>query len=389
MKYFIKTFGCQMNRADSERIAAGLEKQGYSRAEKMADADLIVINTCSVRQTAEDKVYGLANKINELRATNYQLRTILTGCMVGSAIGERRRIKLTELQRRMPWVDEFVRIEDLKSDESILLHSDILSSQKREIQEQALVPVMEGCDQFCSYCVVPYGRGPVRSRPMEEIIKEIDCLVGRGVKWVTLLGQSINDYDENSKLKDQKSKPNSKLKTEERDYPFVRLLKKIHQISGLEKISLLSFNPWNFPDELVEMLALPKFERYIHLPVQSGDDEILKKMNRPYTIAEYKNLVRKIRHKIPGVRIGTDAIVGFPGETEEQFQNTVKLFKELKFENAFIFLYSPRPGTAAAKLYEDDVPLAEKRRRHKALMRVCKARPCKPFSYAAPKLVCE
>jgi len=362
-----------MNSADSEKIAVGLEAQGYSRAAKMSDADLIIINTCSIRQAAEDKVYGLANKVEESRMRNKELRVILTGCMVGGAVGERRRTKLTELQRRMPWVDEFARIENLKLDESILLHSDILSSQKREVKEPALVPVMEGCDRFCSYCVVPYGRGPVRSRPAEEIVEEIRCLVDRGVKWVMLLGQSINDYGrESAKLKVQSAKPSSKLKTGERDNPFVDLLRRIHDICGLEKISLLSFNPWNFTDELIDTLALPRFERYIHLPVQSGDNEILKKMNRPYTVAEYKNLVQKIRQKIPGVRIGTDAIVGFPGETERQFQNTVKLFKEVGFDNAFIAMYSERPGTAAAKLYQNNVSLAEKKRRHRILTQVSK-----------------
>jgi tRNA-2-methylthio-N6-dimethylallyladenosine synthase len=370
MKYFTQTFGCQMNEADSQRIAAGLEAQGYSPAQKISDADLIIINTCSVRQSAEDKVYGLANKVGELRSEKQELRVILTGCMVGSAVGERRRIKLTELQRRMPWVDDFVELEKLFNT-SALCSAEVFD-EKRKFKEPALVPVMRGCDQFCSYCVVPCGRGPVRSRPQEEIIKEIKCLVKRGVRWVMLLGQSINDYDENSKRKSQKSKPNSRLKTDKTKNSFVELLRQIHNISGLEKISLLSFNPWNFPDELIDVLAWPKFERYIHLPVQSGDDEILRKMNRPYTVTEYKDLVQKIRQKIPGVRIGTDAIVGFPGETEEQFQSTAILFKELKFDQAFIAMYSERPGTAAAKLYKDDVPLSEKKRRHRILTEVWK-----------------
>ncbi len=331
-----------MNEADSGRIAAGLEAQGHSRAKTMSDTDLIIINTCSVRQKAEDKVYGLANKINELKIANCKLKIVVTGCMVGSATGQRRRVNLSNFKKRMPWVDEFKNIEELVADPNTV----------GKIEEPALVPVMRGCDQFCTYCVVPYGRGAVRSRPMEEIVEEVKCLVGRSVKWVMLLGQSINDY------KSQNS--------------FVELLERVHEVEGLEKISILSPNPWNFPDELVEVLAMPKFERYVHLPVQSGDDEILKKMNRPYTVAEYKELVKKIRQKIPGVRIGTDAIVGFPGETEEQFENTAKLFKELKFENAFISIYSERPGTAAAKLFKDDVPLTEKKRRHQLLMRAWK-----------------
>lgn len=364
MKYFIETFGCAMNEADSESIAAGLEKQGYSCAKKIEDAALIIINTCSVRQKAEDKVYGLANKINELKignsegieskAPNCKLKIVVTGCMVGGAVGERRRTKLTELMRRMPWVDDFVLLEDLDK------------AQKQRAEEPALVAVMRGCDQFCSYCAVPYGRGAAKSRPMEEIVEEVECLVDRGVKWVTLLGQSINDYYSQSELQGAPSEVEGGRHKSQNS--FVELLKRVHEVGGLEKISLLSFNPWNFSDEVVETLALPKFERYIHLPVQSGDDEILKKMNRPYTVAEYKNLVKKIREKISGIRIGTDAIVGFPGETEEQFQNTVKLFKELKFENAFIFLYSPRPGTAAAKVYKDNISLSEKKRRHRILM---------------------
>ncbi len=376
-----------MNEADSERIAAGLEAQGYSRAAKMSDADLIIINTCSVRQKAEDKVYGLANKIKELKIVNCKLKIVVTGCMVGSAVGERRRIKLTDLQRSMPWVDEFVELENLANTST--LHSIEVFDEKREIKEPALVPVMRGCDQFCSYCVVPYGRGPVRSRPVEEIVKEVGCLVAQGVTWVILLGQSINEYaqdlDQTRVILRHQPKNLSRmrgyLKQVQRFFTpfrmtsenlFVELLREVHEIEGLEKISILSPNPWNFSDELIETLALPKFERYVHLPVQSGDDEILKKMNRPYTIKEYKDLVQKIRAKIPGVRIGTDAIVGFPGETEEQFQNTVRLFESLKFENVFIFLYSPRPGTAAAKLYQDDVPLSEKKRRHRILMRTWK-----------------
>jgi tRNA-2-methylthio-N6-dimethylallyladenosine synthase len=283
--------------------------------------------------------------------------------MVGSATGGRRRLKLAELKQRMPWVDAFVTIGNLTKTSTLYSAKVLTPKNKIKMKEPALVTVMGGCDQFCTYCVVPYARGPVRSRPVEEIVEEIKCLVGRGVKWVMLLGQSINDYDGNSKFKSQNSKPSSKLKTEERDNTFATLLRETHDIAGLEKISLLSFNPWNFPDELIEVLSMPKFERYIHLPVQSGDNEILRRMNRPYTVEGYKKLVKKIRARIPGVRIGTDVIVGFPGETEEQFQNTVKLFNELKFENVFAAMYSERPGTVAAKLYTDDVPSAEKKRR--------------------------
>ena len=358
-----------MNRADSLWLGKIFEELGFAEADSLEKADVILINSCSVRQAAEDKVYGLAPRVSACRITHPALRIILTGCMVGSAMGKRRRIKLSDLKRKMPWVDYFIppdavfeRLPNILRNGQVSEVGDVETGHAPSLQglakpgaviisggggKEAYVPVMRGCDQFCSYCAVPYGRGPEMSRPMEEIVSEVEELVKRGVKKVTLLGQNVNSYG---------------------PPPFAKLLRRLHEIEGLEKIWFITSNPWDFSDDLVDALTLPKIEKYLHLPVQSGDDEILRRMNRPYTVREYKELVGKIRKTVPEVKLGTDIIVGFPGETEEQFQHTVDLVKEVGFSGAYVAMYSPRPGTAAAKLYEDDVPREEKRRRHKIIL---------------------
>ena len=358
MKYFIKTFGCQMNVADSLWLEKIFERCGYAKASSLEEADVFLINSCSVRQAAEDKVYGLARKVQELKTVNRNLKVVLTGCMVGSATGERRRIRLVDLEKRMPWVDYFISPDEifeklpaiLTSDETVCERIKGLLGETGAVVlpsgREAYVPVMRGCDRFCSYCVVPYGRGRERSRPLGEIVAEVEKLVRRGVRKITLLGQNVNSYG---------------------PPPFAELLRRLYEIEGLESIWFLTSNPWDFSDDLIDALTLPKIERYLHLPVQSGDDEILKKMNRPYTAAEYNELVEKIRAKVPEIGLGTDLIVGFPGETEEQFQHTVDLVEEISFDGAYIAMYSERPGTAAAKLYEDDIPREEKKRRHAVL----------------------
>jgi len=369
MKYFIKTYGCQMNKADSLWIERILEKLGYEKATDSSDADVILINSCSVRQASEDKVYGLASKIAALRQTRPALRVILSGCLVGSATGERSRIKLDTLRKRMPWVDFFIPPEEIFTRIPEVLAPDGASCEQVRTflgrpgaviigdGKEAYVPVMRGCNQFCSYCVVPYGRGEEHSRPMERIISEVRDLTDQGVSKVTLLGQNVNSYGrEFSEFKKRGKQP------------FAELLRRLHGIEGLEEIWFITSNPWDFSDDLIDALPLPKIRKYLHLPVQSGDDEILRKMNRPYTSADYRSLVRKIKGKVPGMRFGTDIIVGFPGETEEQFQHTVDLVSEIGFDGAYVAMYSPRPGTAAAKLYKDDVPREEKRRRHRILL---------------------
>lgn len=325
MKYFIKTFGCQMNEADSEKIAGWYEQKGWQRAENIKAADEVVINTCSVRQSAENRVFGLVNNLGKLPAKGGSAsgrKIILTGCML--------RYPLRRLREKFSQVNEFKKIESYKVAK--------LQSCK------GLIPIMEGCSHYCTYCVVPYARGKEKSRPFKEIVCEAEELVRRGYEKITLLGQNVNSY-----------KPS-----------FAKLLRTLEQISGLKKISFLTSNPWDLTTEIIEAMSLPKIDRYLHLPVQSGDNEILKRMNRPYTAKQYFVLVEKIRKKNPGIKIGTDIIVGFPGETEKQFRNTVLLCRKIGFEKAYIAKYSPRPGTAAFKL-KDNVPPEEKKRRWQVL----------------------
>ncbi len=321
-KYFLKVFGCQMNLADSERIAGWYEAQGWKSAKKMAEADEIVIVSCSVRQSAENRVFGLVNNLGKLLP---KPKIILTGCML--------RYPNHWLEKKLPGVDEFKRIEDFT-----------VGLKVRDSATHAWVPISNGCNNFCTYCVVPYARGREVSRPFREIVCEVEELAKRGYKEITLLGQNVNCY-----------RPS-----------FAKLLKTLHDIPGLTKISFLTSNPWDLTDEIIEAMSLPKIDRYLHLPVQSGDDEILKKMNRHYTAKQYLELVEKIRKKIPEIKIGTDIIVGFPGETKEQFEHTVELAKKVGFEKAYIARYSPREQTAAFKM-EDNVPDKEKKIRWQIL----------------------
>jgi len=340
-KYFIKTYGCQMNVSDVERIAGWYESQGWQAAQTIDKAGEIVIVTCSVRQTAEDRVYGLINNIVKRNTKNVRRqRIVLTGCMM--------RYPLRWLKTKMTQVDEFRKINEFVFNK---MNEFKAEDKIRKSKTQAFVPIMEGCNQFCSYCVVPSARGWEKSRLFEEIICEIKELAKRGYQEITLLGQNVNSYG-----KDLKKTKNS----------FANLLKEIHQVEGIKKISFLTSNPWDLTEEIIEVMKLPKIDRYLHLPVQSGDDEILKKMNRKYTSKKYLKLLQKIKKQIPEIKIGTDIIVGFPGETNEQFQKTLDLCKKAKFTKAYVSMYSPRIGTAAFKL-KDDVSHQEKKRRWKIL----------------------
>jgi len=351
-KYFIKTYGCQMNKSDSERIAGWYESRGWEKAKKIEEADEIVINTCSVRQSAEDRVYGLINNLAKSKIKNQKSKIILTGCML--------RYPITDLKKRLPAVDEFKKISEFQ-----------IENPKRESKIHAWVPIMEGCSHFCTYCVVPYARGPEKSRPFEEIVCEVEELTRRGYKEITLLGQNVNSYGKDLKINPKSKIQNPKLQLKIKNFkkfktPFALLLAVLHEIPGIEKISFITSNPWDLTDDIIEAMSLSKIDRYLHLPVQSGDDEILRRMNRPYTAKQYLELVKKIRQQIPDIKIGTDIIVGFPGETEEQFQNTVKLCQKVGFEKAYIAMYSPRSGTAAFR-FKDDIPFNEKKRRWQIL----------------------
>ncbi len=314
-----------MNKSDSEKIATVLEKTGYKPASKIDEAALVVINMCSVRQSAVDRVYGLTPKFKKLKA-----KTILTGCVL-----KKDRRKFVKL------FDEIVNIKDLIKG----------MEQEHSNKFSALVPIMRGCNNFCSYCVVPYVRGREISRPAEEIICEIKNLVKRGCKEIWLLGQNVNSYSA---------------------ITFPQLLKKINKIPGKFWIRFTSSHPKDFSDELIKAMAeYEKVTEYLNLPVQAGDNKILKQMNRHYTATQYKKLVEKIRKKIPDISLSTDVIVGFPGETKEQFENTAKLFKDVKFDMAYINKFSPRTETKATKL-EDNISPKEKNRRDRVLTEVLK-----------------
>ncbi len=337
-KYYIKTYGCQMNESDSEHIASFLEKKGYKSTKDMNSANLIVVNACSVRQSAIDRIFGLKQKFKKLRIMNPELRIILTGCVLKS-----------DKKKFEKFFDEVLTIEEFLGKDYLYLEA------KHFCSDSAFVPIMTGCDNYCAYCAVPYTRGREKSRPMKEVIEEVKDLIKKGYKKITLLGQNVNSYK----------------------HGFVQLLQKLNSIPNNFKIYFLTNHPKDMSDELIETVAnCKKIAKEIHLPIQSGDDEILKKMNRGYTIRQYKNLVKKIREEIPNVKISTDVIVGFSGETEEQFQNTVKLFKKVNYDTAYINKYSPRFGTAAYKL-EDNISWEEKKRRWKILDELVNKKPNK------------
>lgn len=320
--YHIITFGCQANVADSERIRRKLEDAKYKKASKLELADLIVINACSVRQSAIDRVYSKVQNFAKLKSQKSNLKIIVTGCLLPV---DKRKLKDKVAEIWHP--NDYFSCRPVYSDKT-----------------KAFVPIMTGCNNFCSFCVVPYTRGREKSRPSQEIIKEIKKLIETNYKEIWLIGQNVNSY------------PN-----------FPSLLKTINDLPGNFKLNFLTSHPKDMSDELINVIAQsPKISKQIHLPVQSGDNKILRAMNRGYTVSQYKNLIKKLRQKIPGVKISTDVIVGFPGETKKQFENTVKLFKEIGFHKAYVAKYSPRTGTAAFKL-KDNIPLEEKKRRWQIL----------------------
>ncbi len=364
--YFIRTFGCQLNFADSERVAASLEKQGYQPTEKIEKADLVVINSCIVRESAENRVYGLLNKLlnchseDEVSAEESPVGSfanaqddkhlVLTGCLAGWAL-RNERTNLNKLKKRIGDKVEIKLIEDI---------ADFDVSPQRESNDLAYIPISNGCNHFCSYCIVPYARGREIYRPAKDIIKDIHCALKQGYTKIMLLGQNVNTWQG----ADFRGKEHTRINADN----FAELLSIIATIDGVEEVTFMSANPRDFSNELIEVIAENEnISREIHLPVQSGDNEILKKMNRSYTQEDYLKLVKKIKEKVPKAEITTDLLIGFPGETKKAFQNTVDLCKKVGFKQAFINKYSPRPGTSAAEKYEDNVPMSIKKKRWKIL----------------------
>ncbi len=347
--FYLKTFGCQANVADSQRIAQAFVNNGYQPTKDVQSATVVIINSCLVRQSAENRIWGLINNLKKLKPNR---KIILTGCLAG-CIGQKRLSQQAKnlFQKRVGKGVEIIPTKELAS---------FAIPPLRTKNDFALIPISQGCNHFCSYCIVPYARGLEKSRPFEEIIKEAQEAVNQGFKKILLIGQNVNSYGKDLKTS------NIKHQTANIHTPFALLLAILHKIPDIEKISFLTSNPWDLTDDIVEAMSLPKIDRYLHLPVQSGDDGILRKMNRPYTAKQYLNLVKKIRQRIPEIKIGTDIIVGFPGESKRAFENTVKLCRQVGFEKAYIAKYSPRPGTAAFRL-KDDISPEEKKRRWKIL----------------------
>ena len=350
--YYIFTLGCQMNENDSERIATVLESLNFSPTSEN-EADLIIANLCSVRQKGIDRVWG------HLR--NWKKRTpkpsvYLTGCILK---GDRAKF-----EKR---VDGVFNIADLAHFPTLLKKDKLIKSSnslsyldiipKRANHDSVFVPIMTGCNNFCSYCAVPYTRGREISRPKAEVISEVKNLIKRDCKYILLLGQNVNSY--NSKGKSRSNFDNS---------DFIDLLKSIDKLPGKFEFSFMSSNPHDMSDELIDTFSrLKKWDKTLHVAMQSGDDRILKKMNRKCKSTQFLALTKKIRAKVPGIILSTDIIVGFPSETKKAFENTIKACEQAKFDKAYISQYSERAGTMSAKKYKDDVPRLEKKRRWKVL----------------------
>lgn len=396
MKYHIVTFGCQANNADSERIASYLEARGMQQAASITEAQHIVINTCMIRESAENRVYGLVHNLNKRKEKGEKLKIVVTGCMVGMAARDNTGTFLRKIQNAMPGVDEFLPIEEVGFDHAPL----------RSDSAHAWVPISNGCNNFCTFCVVPFTRGREISRPFGDIISECKHLAEKKYTEITLLGQNVNSYgadlilgkDNVHVLRDlrvgtffqRKEKTLDKSEKKVTSYKgyqlpngvfiepvwvkhlgrmriptlFPFLLDEICKIRELKKIDFISSNPWDFSDELIDVIAKnEKVSRHIHMAIQSGDDEVLKRMNRWYRHEDLIRLFNKIKTAIPDVTFSTDIIVGFCGETEKQFENTVDLCRKVGFTKAYIARYSDRPMTAAHKVYNDDVPPEVKKSR--------------------------
>jgi len=336
--YYIWTVGCQMNVADSERLGAELESLGYQQAATADDADVVVVNSCVVRQHAEDRV---ANKLHALRPGKRPDQTIaLMGCMVGP--------RTEELRKRFPHVDVFMRPQAFGPLLERITGEGCLPVQLPVNGPTAFVNVIHGCDNFCTFCIVPYRRGRERSRPIPEVREEVEGLVRRGVREVTLLGQKVDSYGKD--LKDGTD--------------LADLLTDLNGVDGLDRIRFLTSYPLGVTDKLVDAIAgLEKVCEHVNIPVQSGDDEVLAVMHRGYTVDQFRDRIARIRDAVADASLSTDVIVGFCGETEAQFQHTMDLLDEVRFDVVHVAAYSERPGTIAARTLPDDIPLAVKKER--------------------------
>ena len=359
-KYFLRTYGCQMNEHDSEQIKGILDHFGMSPCEELESADVIVLNTCAIRENAHDKVFGYLGRIKHLKKERPDVIVAIGGCM------SQEESVVEELKKRHPYVNIVFGTHNIHELGTMLLHAvsgyqdievysiegDVYEhiSYKRDSHITAWVNIIYGCDKFCTYCIVPYTRGKERSRHLSEIVSEIEDLRSKGYMEVTLLGQNVNAYGHDLK----------------EDVEFSDLLEAVAK-TGIPRIRFVTSHPWNFTDKMIAVIA--KYDNimpYIHLPLQSGSDRILKLMGRKYTKNEYLTLFHKMKERIPNVAITTDIIVGFPGEGESDFENTLDVVEKCKFDGAYTFIFSPREGTPAAKM-KDETPLEEKEERLRRL----------------------
>lgn len=350
MRYHIWTVGCQMNKADSDKLAAGLERLGLEEAARPEDADLVVLNTCSVRQHAEERAISKLGVLKKLKG-HRDLKIAVMGCMVGP--------RTDDLRRRFPYVDVFTRPQEF---DPIL---EVIGIDEENLGGEfwprtfgvpggptAYVPVIHGCDKFCAFCIVPYRRGRERSRPIAEVREEVEHLVARGVREVSLLGQTVEAYGH-----DLPERPD-----------LGDLLRALHDIDGLYRLRFLTSYPQDVTERILRAVAeLPKVCRHFNLPVQSGDDGVLERMRRGYTPAEYRQKLDLLRRLMPEAAVSTDVIVGFCGETEAEFRRTYDLLAELRFDKVHVATYSPRPGTIAWRRLPDDVPQEVKMERLRAV----------------------
>ena len=348
--YYVWTIGCQMNKADSERLESAMAQMGLSASESYKGADVIVLNSCVVRQSAEDKVVGMLSSLKPLKEHNPDKVVALMGCLVGP--------KTTLLEKRLPYVDVFMRPQQyepllkLLGDRMGIDPEGCVGPLVATADVAAYIPIIHGCDKFCSFCIIPYRRGREVSRQIEDIVREAEILARRGVKEVTLLGQNVDSYGH-----DLEGSPD-----------LGDLLAAVSDVEDLQRVRFLTSHPNDMSDHIIDAVAeMEKVCEHVNLPFQAGDDEVLANMRRGYTNDDYRSLVEKIRDRIPNVSLSTDVIVGFCGETEAQFERTAEMIRDIRFDKVHAAAYSTRPGTIGARQMTDDVPLHEKRTRLKLL----------------------
>jgi tRNA-2-methylthio-N6-dimethylallyladenosine synthase len=373
--YFIHTFGCQSNKSDSERIAGDYVARGYEEAADWRECDELIVNTCAIRQSAEHRARGFLHNVvvhfHELGQKRPKI--ILTGCMTHHGH--------EKLYKMMPEIDQILPINEVGFNQAAI-RKDYLTAQGKK---HAWVPISAGCNSFCTFCIVPYSRGREQSRSLESIMEEVHSLVADGYSEITLLGQNVNSWglekvgigfrkllmERSDFHRDDLPDNQSQYLTPTETPPFVRLLQEISALPQIEKIRFLTSNPWDFHDELIEEIGRnKKIDRFIHLPVQSGSNSVLYRMNRGYTRERYLEVARKLKAADPLITLGTDIIVGFPSETDQEFEDTVDLAKQVDWKVAFVAMYSPRPGTASWRIYADDIPHVIKKKRWEILDQV-------------------